>query len=109
MNLQYGQIMAIFKTKKGDRMKRTATVRAMIDPEKKKNVEKILKRLGITHSEAINIFYSLIEEYNGFPFDLRIPDESENEKTVATPSAEVIALLKESLKKNRRLGELLAR
>ncbi len=89
-------------------MKKTATVRAMIDPKKKNNVEKILKRLGITHSEAINIFYSLIEEYNGFPFELRIPD-AKDKKSTNSLSPEIISHLKESVKKNHRLGELLAR
>ncbi|MGD8782043.1 MAG: hypothetical protein PVH88_24155 [Ignavibacteria bacterium] len=38
-------------------MGRTVTVRAMIDPKKKERVSKILSRLGINHSEAINIYY----------------------------------------------------
>ena len=87
-------------------MKKTATVRAMINPQKKERVAKILSRLGINHSEAINIFYSLIEEYNGLPFELRIPDEV---KETSKVSKEVISQLKESVKKNYRLGELLAK
>jgi addiction module RelB/DinJ family antitoxin len=84
---------------------RTTTVRALIDSKKKENVAKILRRMGINHSEAINIFYSLIEEYKGFPFELKLPDE--NIKSDFDP--EVIVHLKESIKKNYHLGELLAR
>ena len=40
-------------------MKKTATVRALIDAEKKANVEKILKRLGISHSEVPNHGFAL--------------------------------------------------
>ena len=87
-------------------MEKTATVRAMINPKKKEKVAKILSRLGINHSEAINIFYSLIEEYNGLPFELRIPDD---EKETSKVSKEVISQLKESVKKNYRLGDLLAK
>jgi addiction module RelB/DinJ family antitoxin len=87
-------------------MSKTATVRAMIDPHKKDKVEKILKRIGINHSEAINIFYSLIEEYQGFPFELRLPDS--DDKTFATLDSEILSHLKTSVKKNRKLGELLA-
>ncbi|MDA3861643.1 MAG: type II toxin-antitoxin system RelB/DinJ family antitoxin [Melioribacteraceae bacterium] len=87
-------------------MSRTVTVRAMIDPEKKANVSQILSRLGINHSEAINIFYSLIEEYQGIPFSLKLPSK---EKTNANVSKEVLSYLKESVKKNHRLGELLAK
>jgi len=79
-------------------MAKTATVRALMEPGKKENVAKILKRLGINHSEAINIFYSLIEEYKGLPFDVRIPE----------PRPEVMKHLNDSIEKNRRLGELLA-
>ncbi len=56
-------------------MSHTTTVRAVIDPKKKAHVDKILKQLGINHSQAINIFYSLIEIYNGLPFEVRIPSE----------------------------------
>ncbi len=89
-------------------MNKTTTVRALIDPKKKKNVSRILKRMGMNHSEAINIFYSLIEEYKGFPFDLRLPENKEGilEKDF---KSEVLVQLKESVKKNRQLGELLAK
>lgn len=86
-------------------MSRTVTVRAMIDPEKKEKVSKILSRLGINHSEAINIFYSLIEEYQGIPFTIKLPPK---EKIDSNVSPEVLSLLKESVKKNHKLGELLA-
>jgi addiction module RelB/DinJ family antitoxin len=78
-------------------MAKTTTVRALMEPDKKEEVSKILKRLGMNHSEAINIFYSLIKEYEGLPFDLRVPD----------PRPEIMKHLDSSMKKNRRLGELL--
>ena len=84
---------------------RTTTVRALIDPKRKENVSKILRRMGINHSEAINIFYSLIEEYKGFPFELKLPEKS----TKSEYGDEIIAHLKESIKKNFKLGELLAK
>ncbi len=87
-------------------MSKTVTVRAMIDPKKKEKVSKILSRLGINHSEAINIFYSLIEEYKGFPFNIQLPLEGTPNNNV---SPEVLNYLKESVKKNYRLGELLAK
>ena len=80
-------------------MAKSATVRALMEPDKKENVSKILKRLGMNHSDAINIFYSLIEEYEGLPFDIRVP----------RPRQEVMMHLNASIEKNRRLGELLAK
>ncbi len=85
---------------------KTVMVRAMIDPKKKEKVSKILSRLGINHSEAINIYYSLIEEYKGLPFNIKLP---ENDSTSENISQEVVAYLKESTKNNYRLGELLAK
>ena len=87
-------------------MSKTVTVRAMIDPKKKEKVSKILSRLGINHSEAINIFYSLIEEYKGFPFNIQLPQEGTTNNNV---SPEVLTFLKESVKKNYPLGQLLAK
>ena len=84
---------------------RTTTVRALIDPKRKENVSKILLRMGINHSEAINIFYSLIEEYKGFPFELKLPEQAKS----ANLSPDIIRHLKTSIKKNYRLGELLAK
>jgi addiction module RelB/DinJ family antitoxin len=89
-------------------MRKTSTVRALIDKNKKDNVARILKRIGINHSEAINIFYSLIEEYKGFPFDLRLPDTDSDIKG-SSINPDFLIHLKESIKKNRRLGELLAK
>jgi DNA-damage-inducible protein J len=86
-------------------MGKTVTVRAMIDPKKKERVSKILSRLGINHSEAINIYYSLIEEYKGLPFDLKLPEKISENKNV---NQEIMQHLKESVKKNYHLGELLA-
>ena len=101
-----GYNTAIKKTQlKRKVMNRTVTVRAMIDPERKEKVSAILSRLGLNHSEAINIFYSLVEEYKGLPFELKLPSEDVGDKTIRP---EVISHLKTSLKKNHRLGELLA-
>lgn len=88
-------------------MIKTSTVRALIDPQKKENVSRILNRLGLNHSEAINIFYSLIEEHKGFPFDLRLP-ANEEANSDSSIDSEILAHLKDSIKKNRKLGKLLA-
>jgi len=90
-------------------MSRTATVRALMDPKKKESVTQILNRMGITHSEAINIFYSLIEEYRGFPFDLKLPEINGAKDISEKIRPEILAHLKSSIRQNRRLGELLAK
>jgi DNA-damage-inducible protein J len=55
---------------------KTTTVRARLDPSLKSEVEKILQKLGLSHSEVIGIFYNLIKLNKGLPFEVRIPNES---------------------------------
>ena len=56
-------------------MSRDTTVTARINPALKKNAEVILKKLGISHSEAINMLYSLIALNKGLPFDVKLPED----------------------------------
>lgn len=55
-------------------MSKTAMIRARTEPKLKGKVERIFEALGLTASEAINIFYHRVELENGLPFDLRIPN-----------------------------------
>ena len=54
-------------------------IRARTEPGLKKEVESILRKLGFSASEAINIFYRHIKLYNGLPFDIRIPSAKTRE------------------------------
>src|SRR4030042_2029005 len=54
-------------------MARTAMIRARITPDLKEEVEFILKRLGLTTTEAINIFFSQVKLQRGLPFEVKIP------------------------------------
>ena len=89
-------------------MSKSTTVRAVMDPEKKERVNHILERLGLNHSEAINIYYSLIEEYKGLPFPLALPDSETESEVTSELRPEVLKHLKMSIRKNRRLGQRLA-
>lgn len=59
---------------------KTATIHARINPETKAQAENVLRRLGMTPTEAIRIFYTQITLQNGLPFDVKIP----NKLTTAT-------------------------
>ena len=56
-------------------MRRTATVRARVDPDLKADVEKLLEPLGVTTTEAITMFFSQIRLRRGLPFSVEIPNE----------------------------------
>ena len=55
-------------------MSKTATVRARMEPELKKNVEDIFAHLGLSTTEAINLFYKQVELHKGLPFEVKIPN-----------------------------------
>ena len=61
-------------------MSKTAMIRARIEPNLKNQVEKIFNKLGLTTTEAITIFYSLVSLNQGLPFEIKIP----NEETIQT-------------------------
>ncbi|MFP4533496.1 MAG: type II toxin-antitoxin system RelB/DinJ family antitoxin [Desulfobacterales bacterium] len=61
-------------------MSKTETVRARIEPEIKEQAEKVFRRLGLTTTQAITLFYKQVELRNGLPFDVAIP----NATTIAT-------------------------
>jgi DNA-damage-inducible protein J len=57
-------------------MAKISTVRARIEPELKADVEKLFKELGISTTEAINLFYRQVKLRNGFPFNVVIPNKT---------------------------------
>ena len=56
-------------------MSKTAMIRARSNPGLKREVERIFRQLGISATEAINIFYRQVKFYKGFPFEVKIPNE----------------------------------
>jgi len=61
-------------------MAKETVVRAHVDPELKDNVDRILKPLGLTTSQAITLFLKQIEMRKGLPFVV----ESPNPETLKT-------------------------
>jgi len=57
------------------RTTKTATARALIDPEVKRQAEGILKELGLSVSNSVELFYRQVVAQRGLPFDLQVPDE----------------------------------
>lgn len=55
--------------------RKTATARALIDPEVKEKAESILKKLGLSVSNSIELFYRQVVAQRGLPFDLQVPNE----------------------------------
>jgi len=54
---------------------KTETVRARIEPRLKHDVELVLTELGLSFSEAIELFLRQVKLNNGIPFEIRIPNK----------------------------------
>ena len=54
-------------------MKTQTTVR--VDREKYAQAKEILKYLGLSYSQAINIFNSMIVSTRGIPFEVKLPND----------------------------------
>jgi len=53
---------------------KTEKINARIEPDLKLEVEAILKKLGISTTEAVTMFFRQIVMNKGIPFDVRIPN-----------------------------------
>jgi len=52
----------------------TTVIHTRVDEDLKMNAEEILKKIGLSSSEAIRMFYRQIELHQGIPFDLKVPN-----------------------------------
>lgn len=54
----------------------SATVRARVDSNLKSETEDIFAKIGMTTSQAINIFLTRVKYERGIPFELKIPNQT---------------------------------
>ncbi|MCL2796989.1 MAG: type II toxin-antitoxin system RelB/DinJ family antitoxin [Firmicutes bacterium] len=71
-------------------MAKTETVYTRVEPELKASAEQILAKLGLTPSEAINVFLNQVVLHKGLPFSVKVPD-----MTLEAAKAVLIAKLNE--------------
>ncbi len=55
-------------------MAKTQTVRARVEPTVKRNAEAVLKKIGLTQSEAITLFLTQVALHKGLPFPIHVPN-----------------------------------
>jgi DNA-damage-inducible protein J len=63
-------------------MAKTTTISVRMDADLKNDAENILVSLGLTPSQAINVFYKQITFQNGLPFPVKVPEMKLNEITI---------------------------
>ena len=57
-------------------MAKSEMIRARTEPKLKREVEKIFHALGLTFTEAINLFFRQVKLQHGIPFDVKIPNQT---------------------------------
>jgi DNA-damage-inducible protein J len=57
-------------------MSKSATIKAQVKPDLKAEVEEVLKRLGLSTTEAIVLFFHQVKLHKGLPFEVKIPMET---------------------------------
>lgn len=57
-------------------MSKTETIRARVNPELKRGAEAVLKKIGLTSSEAITLFLTQVKLTKGLPFSVRVPNKA---------------------------------
>lgn len=83
-------------------MAKTATIRACIEPELKRQAEELFSQLGLSAAEAITLFYRQTTLHQGMPFAVKLPN-------TATVEALRQARSEECLNEYTSLEELKAR
>ncbi|MEM9243598.1 MAG: type II toxin-antitoxin system RelB/DinJ family antitoxin [Pseudomonadota bacterium] len=54
---------------------KSETVRARVEPKLKHDVQSVLNRLGLSFSQAIELFLYQVKLQKGLPFDVKIPNK----------------------------------
>lgn len=57
-------------------MSKTTMIHARTDPKTKSKAETIFKKVGLTASDAINLFYKQVALTKGIPFEIKIPNKT---------------------------------
>ena len=56
-------------------MSKSARVQARIDESLKSEAETVFRRLGMSTSEAISLFFAQVGLHKGLPFPVRVPNQ----------------------------------
>ena len=84
--------------------RKDAMIRARTTPRLKKHAEKVLDHLGLTPSEAINLFYRQVCLRRGLPFAVEIPNETTVETFRKTNRGEELVHARNEEDLFRKLG-----
>ncbi len=87
-------------------MAKTSLMHIRVKPEVKQEVEEILDNLGMTATEAINIYLKQIILHCGLPFEVKMPQFSDD-MLESIAEAEEIEKHPEKYKSYKNLAEIM--
>ena len=85
-------------------MNKSATVRARIEPNLKNKAEKVFRELGLSTTQAINLFYRQVELRNGLPFEVVIPNKTTRRTFSDTDAGNDLILCEDADDMFKKLG-----
>jgi DNA-damage-inducible protein J len=85
-------------------MAKTAMIRARTDEKLKDQVETIFHKLGMTTTEAINLFYRQVKAHRGLPFLVRIPNAETRRTLEKSARGEDVIASKDAKDLFKKLG-----
>ena len=85
-------------------MNKSATVRARIEPDLKNKAEKVFRELGLSTTQAINLFYKQVELRKGLPFEVVIPNDITRRTFLNTDAGKDLIICEDADDMFRKLG-----
>ena len=85
-------------------MPKDAMIRARTQAELKTEVEVIFKELGLSVTEAINLFFTQVKLHRGLPFEVKIPNDITRKTFEDTDSGKNIIKCENEEDMFRKLG-----
>ncbi len=85
-------------------MHKTETIRARVEPRLKNKAEHVFRKLGLTTTQAITLFYKQVELRNGLPFDVAIPAAATSQTFDKTDEGRDLVVCEDAEDMFRKLG-----
>jgi len=85
-------------------MSKTAIIRARVEPDLKEGAERIFRRLGVSTTQAIAMFYKQVTLRRGLPFEVAIPTKKTRRTFQATDAGRDVVICRDARDMFKKLG-----
>jgi len=85
-------------------MRKSSTIRARMESDLKEKAEHIFRKLGLTTTQALTLFYKQVEIRNGLPFEVAIPNETTLRTFADTDSGRNLVMCEDADDMFKKLG-----